>query len=199
MPPSPLPYSFFARDTHIVARELLGKILVRQEGKNSVSGRIVEVESYVGEDDKASHASRGKTSRTEVMFGEAGHAYVYMIYGMYFCLNVVTGENNFPAAVLIRALEPISGIKTMQTRRQQIHELQLTNGPGKLCQALNITRTLNKENVVTSKKLFIIDDGFVLMPSHITSAARIGVEYAGQHAQLPWRYYISDNLFVSKK
>ena len=107
---SPLPRTFYSRDTHVVAKDLLGKLLVRKKDELNFIGRICEVESYVGEDDRASHASKGKTKRTEVMYGEAGHAYIYMIYGMYYCLNVATEVENFPAAVLIRACEPIENI-----------------------------------------------------------------------------------------
>lgn len=196
--PIALPYSFYARDTHTVARDLLGKILVRTYGEESLTGRITEVESYIGEDDLACHASKGRTPRTEIMFGPPGHAYIYLIYGMYNCFNVVTEQEGFPAAVLIRALQPISGIKQMIVNRNGAKETNLMNGPGKLCQALNIDRTMNGGDLTDeNSELFIHDDGFKVAPSDIQTSARIGVEYAGEHALLPWRYFLQ-NLPHSK-
>lgn len=160
---------FFARDTHTVARSLLGKLLVRRWHGKVLTRRICEVESYVGENDKACHAAKGKTKRNEVMFGEAGHAYIYLIYGMYHCLNVVTDAIDFPAAVLIRG----AGI---------------LNGPGKLTRALHITRAQNFEDLVTSEKLFIADDGFEVKRNRIITTPRINVDYAGEDARRPWRY-----------
>lgn len=190
--------SFFARDTHVVARELLGKVLVRHVDKQNLAGRIVEVEAYVGEDDLACHAARGRTPRTEIMFGEAGRAYIYLIYGMYHCFNIVTEEKDVPAAVLIRALEPVTGMEymAMQRKTEKIHHL--TSGPGKLCQALNITRVFNGIDIATSKELFIQDDGFHVEAKDIASSPRIGVDYAGACALHPWRYYVRNNSFVSK-
>lgn len=170
--------AFFARDTHRVAQELLGKLLVRRWRGKTITGRIIEVESYVGENDKACHAARGRTKRNEVMFGEAGHAYVYIIYGMYNCLNIVTERVNFPAAVLIRALKPGKNILTA------------TDGPGKLTRALHVTRAQNHEDLTVSEKLFVADDGLVVGRGDIKRAPRIGVEYAGEDAARPWRYYV---------
>ncbi len=189
---------FFERNTHVVADDLLGKTLVRHQHNEIFSGRIVEVEAYVGEDDAASHASRGRTPRTEIMFGEAGYAYVYLIYGMYFCLNIVTEANGFPAAILIRALEPTAGMDGMYLSRKTEKLQQLTNGPGKLCQALGITKDLNGIDMTISKELFVVDDGFTFSKKMIATSPRIGVDYAGGHAQLPWRYYVRDNPFVSR-
>lgn len=177
--PSPLPRKFYARDTHLVAKDLLGKLLIRKKDDKYLIGRICEVESYVGEDDKASHASKGKTKRTEVMYGQAGRAYVYMIYGMYYCLNVVTEVENFPAAILIRACEPIENI------------FSKTDGPGKLCREFSIDRTLNNHDLTTSTELFIADDGFKVPNSTIITTPRIGVAYAGEDSLLPWRYVYS--------
>lgn len=154
----------------MVAQELLGKLLVRQWRGKKIVAHINEVECYVGEDDLASHASRGRTPRTEVMFGEAGYAYVYLIYGMYNCLNVVTERTGYPAAVLIRSADAL-------------------NGPGKLTRALHITRTQNRLDLTRSDKLYIVDDGFTVSPTAIKALPRIGVDYAGDHALLPWRYY----------
>jgi DNA-3-methyladenine glycosylase len=170
----PLPRSFFARDTHVVARTLLGKLLVRQWRGKIVTARISEVESYVGEDDAASHARAGKTARTALMYGAAGHAYVYLIYGMYHCLNVVTDKKDFPAAVLIRGAGDYTG-------------------PGKLCRALHITRALNGEDLVTSQRLWIADDGWRPQRTAINATPRIGVDYAGEHALLPWRYILTQS------
>lgn len=185
MPRKRLRRTFFRRNTHAVAKELLGKILVRNHHGALSMGRIVETESYVGEDDAACHASRGRTVRTEIMFGEAGLAYVYLIYGMYHCLNIVTEKKDFPAAVLIRALEPVIGIP------------DTTNGPGKLCRALHITRALNGEDMTTSQELYVIDDGYAVRKKDIAMSARIGVDYAGADAKLPWRYYLKNSAFVS--
>lgn len=176
---APLPRSFYARDTHVVAKQLLGKLLVRTLNEKSIVGRICEVESYVGEDDLACHASKGKTKRTEVMYGKAGYAYVYMIYGMYHCLNVVTEVENFPAAVLIRAVTPVKHIFTN------------TDGPGKLCRTFAIDRTLNTHDITKKSVLYISDDGTRVAKKNIIQTPRIGVAYAGEHALLPWRYLYS--------
>lgn len=174
-----LPQSFYSRDTQIVAQELLGKILVRKIGKDFLHGRICEVESYQGEDDTACHASKGKTKRTEIMYGPAGYAYIYMIYGMYHCLNVVTEVENFPAAVLIRAIVPLQNIKNK------------TDGPGKLCRELSLDRTHNGINLAKSEELFIADDTTRIPKQNILASERIGVAYAGEDALRKWRYFYS--------
>lgn len=194
-----LSFTFFARDTHVVARGLLGKLLVRHYCGKQLSGRITEVESYVGENDAACHASRGKTQRTEVMFGPPGRAYVYLIYGMYHCLNVVTEHEHFPAAVLIRSLEPIAGISTMHRLRGTDDVHNLTTGPGKLTRAFALTRELNDENFVTSERLYIADDGYRVSRRAIVRSPRVGVAYAGADALLPWRYLLRDSAFVSQR
>jgi len=178
---------FFARDTHEVAKDLLGKVLARNFYGKKFMGRIVEVEAYVGQDDKACHAARGKTKRNAVMFGEAGHAYIYLIYGMYNCLNFVTEQSGFPAAVLIRAVEPVARLIDVKT-----------DGPGKLTRAMKITRKLNGEDLVTSERLWVAEDDFVLAKNKIKTAKRIGVAYAGEDADLLWRYYVKDSKFVSR-
>ncbi|MBE9470995.1 MAG: DNA-3-methyladenine glycosylase, partial [Chloroflexi bacterium] len=137
---SRLSRDFFVRDTLTVARALLGQRLVRMLDGVRLSGRIVEVEAYIGEKDQASHARCGLTGRNAPMFGPPGHAYVYFIYGMHHCFNVVTERQNYPAAVLIRALEPLEGIEVMRARRGGVPHVRLTNGPARLCQALNIDR-----------------------------------------------------------
>lgn len=193
-----LPKIFFERDTHAVAKDLLGKLLVRTINTKHIIGRITEVESYVGENDKACHAAKGKTKRNEVMFGHAGHAYVYLIYGMYNCFNVVTEEIDFPAAVLIRSLEPVSGLALMQKHRGGIKDKKkFTTGPGRLCQALAIDRTVNGNDLINPDELFVADDGFQVATSAIATSPRVGVAYAGDHANLPWRYYLKDSDFIS--
>lgn len=177
-----LSQSFYARDTHAVAKDLLGKILVRRWRNTLLMARITELESYVGENDAACHASKGLTPRTAVMFGEAGRAYVYLIYGMYHCLNIVTEAKGFPAAVLIRGAQPICNVTLA------------THGPGRLTRALHITRALNGEDLTSSAKLWAADDGFKVSAKNILTSPRIGVDYAGADALLPWRYCIKHGL-----
>lgn len=164
--------AYFARSTLDVARSLTGQYLVRDNGEGPVAGRIIEVEAYVGPEDKACHASKGRTPRTDVLFGPAGMAYVYLIYGMYHCLNVVTESQGFPAAVLIRAIE-IDG--------------RLIDGPGRLCRELKIDRTLNRHDLTAGKLLWFEDRK---CPSQMAVGAfpRIGVDYAGLWAQKLWRF-----------
>lgn len=178
---------FFQRKTSIVARDLLGKVLVRKIGKKKLSGMIVETEAYVGPHDLACHASRGNTARTKAMFEPAGIWYVYMIYGMYYCLNIVTEAKDYPSAVLIRALEPTSDLR------------HSTNGPGKLCRALKIDKKFNCTSAIAkSSQLYLEDRGIKIPPNKIVRAKRIGVEYAGKWKDKPLRFYIEGNRFVSK-
>ncbi len=180
--------SFYNRGTHEVAQELLGKLLVRDwRGKKYVS-RIAEVESYVGENDKACHAARGKTKRNEVMFGRAGFAYVYLIYGMYHCLNIVTDQENFPAAVLVRGAVPVSGFDASAAQ-----DPSFLSGPGKLTRETRITRAQNGEDLTVSDKLYVADDGFTVRKKEIKTGRRVGVNYAGADSLLPWRYYIENS------
>lgn len=164
---------YFNRPTLTVARSLLGKYLVRSYDGREIAGKIIEVEAYVGHRDKACHASKGKTQRTEVMFGPGGLAYVYLIYGMYHCLNVVTEREAFPAAVLIRAIE-VDGA--------------LIDGPGRLCRALQIDRTLNRIDLTTQESLWFEDRGGRILRRQIAALPRIGVDYAGTWAKKPWRF-----------
>lgn len=188
--------SFFARDTLEVARDLLGQRLVRIVNGRRLSGRIVEVEAYVGEEDLACHASRGRTRRTEVMYGPPGHAYVYFIYGMYHCLNVVTEREGFPAAVLIRALEPVEGVDVMRAHRGCRDDRELTSGPGKLCVALQIDRRLNGIALYDHGELFLDEDEPVASDRTATST-RVGIKVPGWAAEAPWRVYVADSPFVS--
>ena len=173
--PQILPIPFYARQTLLVARDLLGKYLVRELPDGIRAGRVIEVEAYVGPHDLACHASKGRTKRTEVMFGMPGTAYVYLIYGMYHCLNVVTERLDYPAAVLVRALEDETG---------------LIDGPGRLCRAYKIDRTLNCHELTTGQKLWLEDRGERIPKSRIATHPRINVDYAGEWAAKPWRFRI---------
>lgn len=191
---------FFERKTAVVAKELLGQILVRKTEKGLISGIIIETEAYLGKEDLASHANRGKTPRNQVMFAEGGFWYIYLIYGIHHCLNIVTEKNNRPGAVLIRALEPLRGLKEMKINRQTENIKNLTNGPGKLCQALKIDRRLNQTSALnTDSELFIVQSKISIPENKIKKAPRIGVDYAGIWKDKPLRFYIKDNLFVSKR
>ena len=165
--------AYFSRRTVQVARSLIGKYLVRSLDGREIAGKIIEVEAYVGPRDKACHASKGKTQRTDVMFGPGGIAYVYLIYGMYHCLNVVTEREEFPAAVLIRAIE-VDGV--------------LIDGPGRLCRALQIDRSLNRIDLTTQESLWFEDRGGRILRRQIAALPRIGVDYAGAWAKKPWRF-----------
>jgi DNA-3-methyladenine glycosylase len=165
--------NYFNRPTLIVARSLLGKYLVRGDGKQTIAGKIIEVEAYVGPQDKACHASKGRTPRTEVLFGPPGISYVYFIYGMHHCLNVVTERVEFPAAVLIRAIQ-VDG--------------SLIDGPGRLCRALRIDRSLNRLDMTSGERLWFEDRGMTVRDRKIRLFPRIGVDYAGVWARKPWRF-----------
>ncbi len=171
--PKILTQAYFSRPTLMVARSLIGKYLVRESDKGTCAGKIIEVEAYVGSEDKACHASKGRTARTEVMFGPAGMAYVYLIYGMYHMLNVVTEPAEFPAAVLIRAIE-VDGM--------------LIDGPGKLCRELRIDRSLHQLDMTQGRSLWFEDRGTKVPTSKIGTFPRIGVDYAGEWAKKPWRF-----------
>jgi len=187
--------SFYCRNTLTVAKQLLGKLLVRELPEGKVAGKIVEVEAYRGSDDPASHAYKGKTQRNQIMFGEGGYAYIYFIYGKHFCLNVTTEKVGVPGAVLIRAVEPVYGIEIMKRKRRTENVRNLTNGPGKLTQAMDITVELNGWDLTRGEKLYICDLD-VVEPFEVVSSGRIGVK-AG--ADKPWRFFIKGNLFVSKR
>lgn len=191
---STLPQSFFTRDTHTTARGLLGKLLLRTTERGTIAVRIVEVEAYVGTDDLACHASKGRTPRTEVMFGPPGMAYVYLIYGMYHCLNVVTEKEGFPAAVLIRAAEPVWGEELLSQRAVDAYP---TRGPGKLTKALGITRLQNGHDLKLKSELYLADDGVVIDPALVRCTPRIGVDYAGKCSAWPWRYILTSSPYVS--
>ena len=188
--------AFYCRPTLEVARGLLGKVLVRRlKGKN-LAGKIVETEAYVGPDDLACHASKGKTSRTATMFAEGGCAYVYMIYGFYFCLNAVTEAKDYPAAVLIRAFEPLDHVSVMRRlRRNPDQDTSIASGPGKLCMAMSIDRTLNGADL-TGNSIWIEDRD--LSVGRIDATPRVGIDYAGDYRDKPWRFCVRGNPHVSR-
>lgn len=195
-----LPLSFYLRNDVVkIAQDLLGKILVTNWNGEYTSGRIVETEAYAGEADKASHASKGRTARTEVMFEQGGKAYVYLCYGIHQMFNIVTNKKGIPHAILIRGVEPINGIDIMlaRTGKKKLDET-LTRGPGNVGKAFGF-HTSQCGLLVTSKELFIADDGFVVTKSMTGTSARIGVGYAGDHAEWHYRFFIKGNKYVSGK
>ncbi|MGB3005322.1 MAG: DNA-3-methyladenine glycosylase [Chitinophagaceae bacterium] len=196
-----LPLDFYRRDNIlIVAKELLGKVLVTRWNGVTTAGRIVEVEAYNGIIDKASHAFGGRrTDRTEIMYAAGGLAYVYLCYGIHYLFNVVTNKKEIPHAILVRALEPLIGIAEMQKRNgKKVLDNTLTKGPGNVSKALGIQKNVTGHSLL-SKELFIADDGFAFNEKQIKKSPRIGVDYAGEDALLHYRYFIKGNPFVSGK
>lgn len=191
----PLPRAFYARPTETVAKALLGTILVRREGEATTAARIVETEAYFGRDDRASHGYAGLTARTRVMFGPPGHAYVYFIYGNYNMLNIVTERAGEPAAVLIRAAEPLVGLGVMAARRGVPGPRGLTDGPGRLCRAMNITRTLNGVDLTAEDAPLYIAGRHGPAP-RIVTATRVGITHDRDRLQ---RYYVEGSPHVSRR
>lgn len=191
-----LPRSFYNRPAKIVARDLLGKILFHRTEKGIISGYIVETESYGGKDDPASHAYKKITPRNSVMFGPSGHAYVYLCYGFYNLFNVVTEKEGIPSAVLLRAIEPITGMDIMKKNRKINNIFGLTNGPGKFTQAFMIDKKFNKKPVYKGK-LLILDSDY--QDFKIIKKKRIGIKLGAPSAEKLLRFYIKDNQFVSQK
>ncbi len=192
---------FFSRPTLTVTRELLGQRLVRELNGQRLSGLIVETEAYIGPDDSASHAYRKRNSnRAGVMFGPPGQSYVYFIYGMHFMLNIVTEAEGFPAAVLIRAIEPQAGAAAMQANRRLASAGPLlTNGPAKLCQALRIDKTLNNWDLTQGQTLWL-EPAPPVPANAIAAGPRVGIDYAQPADRAaPWRFWLRGNKFVSKK
>ena len=210
-----LPRSFFARDPVTVSRELLGKIILRSDPAATLAGRIVETEAYLGAEDPAAHAYRGPTDRNRVLFGPAGHAYVYFIYGMYYCLNFSCMKTGEAGCTLIRALEPLAGLDEMARHRYggrasrtsaathtAAHELtpaavrNLCSGPGKLCTALAITRAHDNDKDVCSRSsdLQVLDDGYTV--ARISASPRVGISKA---ADLPLRFFVAGSPFLSRR
>lgn len=201
--------SFYIRDTLTIAKELLGKVLVHQTPSYTVAGRIVETEAYLGPEDKAAHSYGGRvTPRVEIMYNQGGYSYIFTIYGMYQCFNIVTEMQGLPQAVLIRALEPVDNFDFMAHRRynkayaelssQQIKNL--TNGPGKLCIAMGLGKDQNKIDLCRrngTDDIYVYDDGYRDFEIEVTP--RINIGYAEEYVDKPWRFYIKGNKYVSKK
>ena len=189
-----LPRAFYERDTEIVARDLLGTVLECENDDGTASGIIVETEAYLGEHDLACHAAAGRTTRTEPLYGAPGTSYVYFIYGMYWCFNAVTRAEGLPSAVLIRALEPLDGIALMHKRRPQVRsEVELTNGPGKLCTALAIKGSLSATNL--QRRPLMIREGEPVSEDKVEVTTRIGITRC---ADWPLRWIVRGNRYVSK-
>lgn len=206
-----LPRDFYLRDTITVAKDLLGRYLVHQSAEGLTAGKIVETEAYLGALDKAAHSYKGRTKRNEVMYGPGGYAYVYLIYGMYYCFNIVTRDIDQPEAVLIRAIEPVCGIELMQKRRKQAKKAKqakqenqeglnnvpgsqaklknLCNGPGKLCQAMDIDVKRHNGADLCSLPLYLTR-GEPACAEDIVATPRINIAYAEEAAQYPWRFII---------
>lgn len=195
-----LPLSFYLRDDVVViAKELLGKVLVTDLNGELTSGRIVETEAYAGELDRASHASKGRTERTDVMFNLGGRAYVYLCYGIHQMFNIVTAKEGVPHAVLIRAVEPMEGKEIMLQRTgKKTWDNTITSGPGRVGKAFGF-HTSQCGIDLTGDELYIADDGFAVQDEDVISSPRIGVDYAGEHAAWHYRFYLKNNLFVSGK
>jgi DNA-3-methyladenine glycosylase len=190
----PLPSNFYNRDTELVARELLGAVLECHGPDGIVAGRIVETEAYVGEHDLACHAAAGRTSRTEPLYGRPGIAYVYFIYGMYWCFNAVTRAEHKPSAVLVRAVEPLVGLDLIRARRPKVRrDVDLTNGPGKLCLALGIDARHNTLRL--DRPPILIRAGTPVSDQDVTITPRIGIT---QCADWPLRWFVTGNPYVSK-
>lgn len=189
--------NFYERETLDVARDLLGKYMVHETKDGKTVGKIVEVEAYVGSSDAACHAYNGKyTNRTKVMFGKGGYAYIYLIYGIYYCMNVVTNQETYPEAVLIRALEPIEGLELMKKRRTTESIFNVCSGPGKLCQAMGITKVQNEMDLC-GESMYLLS-GERILPEQIAVTPRINIDYAKEAREYPWRFIIKNNPFVSK-
>jgi DNA-3-methyladenine glycosylase len=189
-----LPRAFYERETEIVAREMLGTVLECETDEGLASGIIVETEAYLGEHDLACHAAAGRTARTESLYGPPGTSYVYFIYGMYWCFNAVTRAEGLPSAVLVRALEPLDGVALMRQRRPRIgNEVELTNGPGKLCTALGIDGSMNGKGL--QRKPLRIREGKPISDDKVEVTTRIGITRC---ADWPLRWIVKGNKYVSR-
>ncbi len=191
-----IPREFYMRDTLTVSRELLGQVLIRETPEGTTRGIIVETEAYLGEIDDAAHSYKGNRDRVRVQYGPAGHAYIYFIYGMYSCMNITSGPAGKPEAILIRALEPLDGIAVMEKRRRTDKLKNLTNGPGKLCMAMDITRDLYGADLCSEKGGLYLEYG--TPPAEIVATPRINIDYAEKCRDKLWRFVISGNRYVSK-
>jgi DNA-3-methyladenine glycosylase len=187
-----LPRSFYSCPTLDVAKDLLGKIIHYRSEHGGLIARIVEVEAYIGEDDPACHAAPGPTARNRVMYGPPGFSYVYFIYGMYYCFNIVTEREGYPAAVLLRAAEPIAGLEIMHAHSPRVRTSTILSGPGKFCRAFGLT-TRQSGVDLTGAELFLSDDGY--NTGKIVTSPRIGIR---KGADLPYRFHLADSDAVSK-
>lgn len=188
---------FYNRDALTVSEELLGKTLVHITEEGITKGKIVEVEAYMGAQDKAAHSYGNlRSERTKIQYGEGGYAYVYLIYGMHICMNIVANREAIPEAILIRALEPLEGIELMKKRRKTDNIKLLCNGPGKLSQAMGITKE-NYGDDLCGETLYL-EDGIVIPKSKILKSKRINIDYAEEAKDYLWRFTIKDNPYVSK-
>lgn len=196
---SKLSKSFYEQaDVVHIARSLLGKKICTCIEGQLTEGIITETEAYCGKNDKACHAFKKRTKRTEVMYGDAGHAYVYLCYGIHHLFNIVTNKPGIADAILIRAIQPVSGIETMCKRRgDKVMKPPVTSGPGKMTQALGISLRQNKVNLLGST--IWVEDFQTIKPTEIVTSRRIGVEYAEEDALKPWRFYVKNNPWISKK
>jgi DNA-3-methyladenine glycosylase len=194
----PLPREFYDRPTLLVARELLGKLLVRIRGNLRLSGVIVETEAYIGATDTACHASHGRTARNAMLFGPPGRAYVYFTYGMHWMLNAVTETEGWPAAVLIRAVEPVEGIEEMRSLRGRRTDRELTSGPARLCAAFAIGRPQNGADLVEGPEL-VIEPYRNEPDSAVAAGRRIGIDSASaKDRRAPWRFWLRQSPYVSR-
>lgn len=195
------PRRFYARDAVSVARDLLGSVLIHESPVGTTAGRIVEVEAYRGPEDRAAHSFGGRrTARNETMYGPPGHAYVYFVYGMHYCVNVVTAAVDEPEAVLLRALEPIEGLELVRVRRRagaRVPDHALARGPANLCCAMGIDRSHNGVDLLTGP--LRIERSRPLPAARIAAAPRVGIAYAGAHAARPWRFYDVTSPAVSAR
>jgi DNA-3-methyladenine glycosylase len=190
---------FYLRNALEVAQDLLGTVLVHETEEGTVRARIVEVEAYIGSEDAASHAYKNRnTARTAVQFGPGGYAYVYLIYGMHYCMNIVTNHAQKPEAVLLRALEPLEGIEIMKKRRNTDNIYNLCGGPGKLCAAMKIDRTCYGMDLCNSN-LYLEYGQIPIGKDQIRATRRINVDYAGEAREYLWRYIVEGNPFISVK
>jgi DNA-3-methyladenine glycosylase len=187
-----LPRQFFARPALAVARDLLGTCLVRIEDGQRLSGLITETEAYSGEDDQGCHCRAGRTPRTQVMYGPPGHAYVYFTYGMHWCLNFVVDLEGSPAAVLIRAIEPVEGLEVIAARRSSTSRNQWTNGPAKLTKALNIARAFNGADLCTPDALLFVEPSLPIMDAQVITSPRVGLNNVPEPwKSIPWRFRLA--------
>ena len=190
-----LPRDFYLRDALTVARDLLGKILVHQTPQGILKGKIVEVEAYMGKQDAAAHSCKVRSPRTEVQYGVGGFAYIYLIYGMYYCMNIVSNREEIPEVVLLRALEPLEGLEQMQQRRNVRRQQDLCNGPGKLCSAMDIQKAHYGIDLCGHE--IYLEEGEPVTEGEIGVSKRINIDYAGEAKDYEWRFFLKDNPYVS--